>query len=455
MSNFLLMFLSSVGMALLLTPMVKRFAFVIGAVDYPNQRKVHNGAMPRLGGLAIYISFLVNSLVFLELSSEFRAILLGSVVILVIGLIDDIKGMKAKNKLFGQILATVPIILYSLQIDLVSHPISGVILTGPLAIPITILWVVGLINAVNLIDGLDGLAGGVATISALAIGLISFGQGNLVVAALALILAGSTVGFLRYNFNPAQIFMGDTGSMFLGYILATVSLIGAVKSATAVTILVPVIVMGVPIFDTSFAFIRRLINGKHPFKPDKEHLHHRFLNFGLNQKQTVLTIYLVSLIFAVSAVLLAKYQSSMILLVVVGILALLFMWLKEFGIIRVYPSKVEPLQILSEIKLNLVRLSDVMEDELELARLHNEIGQLETLVEKIPEFVYDDKVEDEIAAVSEEVAYRSLRSRVMSLVDVIDNVIDNYHHNSENLNYLFKEEKYSLLNIYDSLSSNL
>ncbi|MCK8827680.1 undecaprenyl/decaprenyl-phosphate alpha-N-acetylglucosaminyl 1-phosphate transferase [Natroniella acetigena] len=454
MENIFLIFLVSFLLSLILTPVAKKVAYQVGAVDHPNQRKVHNGAMARFGGLAIILSFLITSLLFLELSRQYQIVLLGAVIIVAIGIIDDIKGVKAKYKLVGQIVATIPLLAYNLQIDFISHPVTGLLFTGALAIPITILWVVGLVNAVNMIDGLDGLAGGVIVISALAIAIISFGQGNVVSSALAVILAGATLGFLKYNFNPAEIFMGDTGSMFLGYMLASISLVATAKSATAVTVLVPVIALGVPIFDTSFAVVRRLINGKHPFRPDKEHLHHRFLSFGLNQKQTVLTIYLVTLIFGVSAVLLAKYESSMILLVVASILLVLFMWLKEFGIIRLYPTKAEPIDLLQEIKVNLIKLSDMMEDELELARLHNEIGQLEELIDKVPEFVYAG-VNEEVAASKGEVTYRSLRERVLWLVEIIDLVLDNYQTDSDNLNYIFQDEKYSLVSIYDSLSSNL
>ncbi|GAB6099411.1 hypothetical protein JCM16358_12900 [Halanaerocella petrolearia] len=455
MGKYILMFLSSLVMSLLFTPLAEKLAYYVGAVDHPNHRKVHEGSMPRLGGVAIYLAFLVNSLLFIEVGPTFEAILLGSVIIVTVGIIDDIRGLDAEKKLTGQVLATLPILLHNLQIDYISHPLSGLILTGYLAIPITILWVVGLINAVNLIDGLDGLAGGVATISALSIAVICLAKGNLVSLGLALILAGSTLGFLKYNFNPAEIFMGDSGSMFLGYALAVISLTGMVKSATAITIFAPILVLGVPIFDTSFAFIRRMLIDKHPFQADKEHLHHRFLRFGLNQKQTVLTIYLVALIFGMTAILLVNYNSLLVLLLSSLILTVLFFWLKEFGIIRLgSTAKAEPIEVLGEIRHNLVELEEVVEDELELAGFHQEIGQLEELMEKVPSFVYDT-TSSEVTVVKEEETYRSLRDRVYWLVEIIDHVIDNYQHNDDNLNYIFQEEKSNLLTIHDNLNSNL
>ncbi|MGM0502006.1 MAG: glycosyltransferase family 4 protein, partial [Bacillota bacterium] len=224
MGEYILIFIVSLFMSLTLTPLAKKLAFLIGAVDHPNLRKIHENAIPRLGGLAIYCAFLVSSLIFIEFTWQFKAFLLGSGVIVIIGVIDDIKELDAKIKLAGQILAVSPILAYILSLDVISNPIAEFVFGSYLAVPVVVFWIVGIINAVNLIDGLDGLAGGVASISALTMAIICFGNGDLVSCSLALILAGSILGFLKYNFNPAEIFMGDTGSMFIGYALATISL---------------------------------------------------------------------------------------------------------------------------------------------------------------------------------------------------------------------------------------
>jgi len=437
------MFLSSLVMSLLLTPLVKRLAYRVGAVDHPNHRKVHSNVMPRLGGLAIYISFIISSFIFLDFNSNFKAILLGSAIIIILGITDDIIGVKAKVKLVGQILATIPLLAYGLQINFA----SDIILIEVFGTILTVFWVVGLVNAVNLIDGLDGLAGGVSLIGVLSLAMVSLIQGNLLDVSLSVLLAGAILGFLRYNFNPAEIFMGDTGSMFLGYAVASISLLTIGNSTELVTYLIPILALGVPIFDTNFAFSRRLINGKHPFTPDKEHIHHRFINFGLNQKQTVLTIYLISLVFGLTSILLARYNSLTNLLLIFSILMLLFLWLKEFGIIRLGNSlKAEPIEILGEIRYKLVELEKVFDDELELAGFHKEIGQLEELVAKVPSFVYSQTF-NELAATKEQRTYKTLRDRVYWLIEIIDYIVDNYQYNKENLNYIFDNEKSNLLNI--------
>jgi UDP-GlcNAc:undecaprenyl-phosphate GlcNAc-1-phosphate transferase len=451
MIEYLLMFVVSLILSLIFTPLAEKISVYVGAVDHPNRRKIHEDVIPRLGGLAIYLSFVFSSLVFVDFNLQFKALLGGSLIIIIIGIIDDIRELDPKVKLAGQIIAVAPIVAYNLNVAAISNPLSKLVFAGYLAIPITVIWIVGMINAVNLIDGLDGLAGGVASISALTMAIIAFGSGNLVSCSLALILAGSTLGFLKYNFNPAEIFMGDTGSMFLGYALAVIALFGMTKSATFVTMLAPIVVLGVPIFDVNFAFFRRLITGKNPFKPDKEHLHHRFMHFGFNQKQTVLTIYLIGLVFGVSAILLSKYESSVVLLVVSAILMILFLWLKEFNIIRLGSTiNAEPLDILKEIRTNLIKLEHIIEDELELASFHQELGRLEELIDKVPKFVYDEAVED-----IDKANYDSLRDRIFLLIEIIDAIIKNYNNNSDNLNHIFQHERSNLLAIYDKLSEDV
>ena len=368
-----------------------------------------------------------------------------------IGIIDDIIELDAKVKLAGQILAAVPVLNYILQLGAMKNSVAQFLFGSYLVIPIVVLWIAGMINAVNLIDGLDVLAGGVACVSALTMAIICFGNGNIVSCSLALLLAGSILGFLKYNYNPAEIFMGDTGSMFLGYALATISLFSILQSSTAVTMLALIVALGVPLFDINFAVFRRMMNGNHPFRADKEHLHHRFLHFGFNQKQTVFTIYIVSLIFGVSAILLSKYESPIVVLVVLSILFILFMWLKEFNIIRLGSTiGAEPLDILKEIRTNLIKLEHVVEDELELASFHKELGRLEKLIDKVPDFVYDEEIRDVKMKSTD-----SLRDRIFLMIEIIDAIIKNYNNNSDNLNHIFQHEKNNLLAIYDKLSDDL
>lgn len=299
--TFLLCFLTAV----FVTPLVKNFAIKIGATDKPNERKVHQKIMPRLGGLAIYISFLAG-FIFLQPQSPYLIpILLGSFVIIVTGFLDDLFELSAKWKLAGQILAAAIVVIGGVQVNFVNLPFDGRLELGWFAIPLTIIWIVGITNAINLIDGLDGLAAGVSSIVLATLAGIAFMMGNIFVVALSLILMGSTLGFLIYNFNPAKIFMGDTGALFLGFMISVISLLGF-KNVTLFSLLIPVIILGVPISDTLFAIIRRIVNKQPLSAPDKSHLHHCLLRFGFSHRKTVLIIYAMSSLFGLAAVLLTQ-----------------------------------------------------------------------------------------------------------------------------------------------------
>jgi UDP-GlcNAc:undecaprenyl-phosphate GlcNAc-1-phosphate transferase len=321
----------------LLTPHVKRFAIRAGALDKPDFRKVHTQPIPRMGGLAIYAGFLLAVLASVHINRELFGILLGGTVILAVGIMDDLKPMPAKVKLFGQILAACVPMLFGVRIEWLTNPFGGMIYLEYLSIPLTVLWVVSLTNTVNLIDGLDGLAAGVSTIASVTILLMAAQQNFWTVAILMSALAGSAFGFLQHNFNPAKIFMGDTGSMFLGYMLAAVSVLGTVKSAATIALVVPIIALGLPIMDTAFAIIRRFNSGKPIFKPDKGHLHHRLLAMGLSQKQVVLLMYVISAGLGASAILLTEttvyYAVAIILLLLVlaGVVAMKTGVLKDVG----------------------------------------------------------------------------------------------------------------------------
>ncbi|MFA5383789.1 MAG: MraY family glycosyltransferase [Eubacteriales bacterium] len=311
-------------LALLLTPAVRKLAFAWGAVDLPNPRKVHQHVMPRLGGLAIYVAFVIPLLLTMPVGPVFGLITGVSLVVLT-GVIDDIKGLSPWLKLGGQILAAYSLILFNIQIDFVTNPFNGhsIIVLGWWGIPITIFWVVAVTNAINLIDGLDGLAGGVSCIAALTIAAVGWTQGiagQQEIIMSALILAAAIVGFLRYNIYPASIFLGDTGSMLLGFTLAAVSVLGLTKSVAAVSVFIPLVILGIPLFDVVLAVFRRYHLRKPIFQADRDHIHHQLMNLGLNQRQTVAVIYGISILLGISAVVLNIVTSdqAMILLVILA-----------------------------------------------------------------------------------------------------------------------------------------
>ena len=309
-----------------ITPAVKRLACRVGAMDNPNARKVHHGAVPRLGGLGIYIGFLASVLYSLPLSTEVIGLLMGSAVIIAVGIWDDICQIPAKVKLLGQILAAVVLVACGVRVEWILNPLGDYIyLSAFISVPLTILWVVGFTNMVNLIDGLDGLAVGVSSIAAVSVALIAYQMGQWNSGAITVAMAGAAIGFLQYNFNPAKIFMGDTGSMFLGYTLAAVSIMGVMKTAATVALVVPVIALGLPIMDTALAIVRRKLSGMPIFAPDRGHLHHRLLDSGLSQKQVVLLMYAITAFLGMIA-LLVVHLNVVFGVVVVGVVTAAGLW---------------------------------------------------------------------------------------------------------------------------------
>ncbi|WP_163969564.1 glycosyltransferase family 4 protein [Oceanobacillus halotolerans] len=292
--------------ALSITPFVKKLAIKIGAVDQPNNRKVHKKIMPRLGGLAIFISFLIGVLVFLPETIKAWPILVGGILIVAIGMLDDLYELTAKAKFTGQVVAALVTVLGGVQIEFMTLPFGERIEFGLIGIPITILWIVGVTNAINLIDGLDGLAAGVSSIVLLTISAMAISMGNMLIALIGFILLGSTLGFLVYNFHPAKIFMGDTGSLFLGYMVSVLAVMGLFKNVAVFSLIVPIIILGVPILDTTLAIIRRIIHKKPLSAPDKSHLHHCLIQLGFSHRQTVILIYALSSLFSIAAVLFTR-----------------------------------------------------------------------------------------------------------------------------------------------------
>ena len=295
--------------ALVATPVVKNLAIRVKAVDVPKDgRRMHDHPIPRMGGLAIFLGFLLSVLLFLDLNAQMRGMLLGAVIIVVLGIFDDIYSLRAMFKFVVQIIAALVAVLSGNVIETLSNP--NVFSADPywnlgiLAVPATVIWIVAITNAVNLIDGLDGLACGVSTISSMTMLVIALTVAEAQVAILMAALAGACIGFLPYNLNPAKIFMGDTGSTFLGFVLATVSIQGLFKSYACISCAVPFLVLGLAIFDTCFAILRRLARGQSPMAPDRGHIHHRLIDMGFTQKQAVAVLYLISAILGLSAVVL-------------------------------------------------------------------------------------------------------------------------------------------------------
>lgn len=297
------------GLAFALTPIIRRLAYRIGALDQPNSRKIHRQAMPLLGGIAIYLSFwavAALSLFLLEGSSQLRGLFWGSSLILALGLYDDIKGLSYKAKLAGQFTAAFVLLAYNIKIEFITLPFQDITFLGIFVVPLTLLWIVGLTNAVNLVDGVDGLATGVSAIASIVMFALTWGEFPLI-PVLALILAGAALGFLPHNFSPARIFLGDTGSLFLGFMLAGFSIMGVTKQATFTTLIVPVLIFGLPITDTFYAIWRRIRNGQPIFKADKGHIHHRLLDVGLTTRQTVLVLYFCSIYFGAAAIVFDRF----------------------------------------------------------------------------------------------------------------------------------------------------
>lgn len=326
-----------------LTPLVKRFAIKFGFVDIPkDERRMHNKPIPTIGGLAIFIAFLVVTLLLGELNRQLLGLLAGCLIMVVVGMIDDKYDLNAKLKFLIQIIAAAIPVSQGCVISYISNPLGFLgtpyISLGVFSIPLTIIWIVAITNAVNFIDGLDGLSVGVCSISALTMGLIAIFLGQSDEVLILGTLLGACLGFLPYNFNPAKIFMGDTGATFLGFTLACLSVTGLFKVYAVISFAVPILVLGVPLFDICFACIRRMWNHVSPMHPDRSHIHHRLIDSGFNQRQSVTILYLVASLLGVLAVVFSTSGSAKTLMVLLAVVIL--------GIIgiRLLPGKHEKKQ---------------------------------------------------------------------------------------------------------------
>lgn len=301
----------ALGVAMLIsfiaTPLVKKLAYKVGAVDVPkDNRRMHDHPIPRMGGLAIFIGCVASILLFAEVDRSLRGILIGACIIVAVGVVDDAHPLGAGVKFILQIVSALIAVWHGVVIQTIANPIA--FMDNPYwnfgiwAVPITVIWIVAVTNSVNLIDGLDGLADGVSTIGAFTMLIIALMMGDLEIAVITAALVGACVGFIPYNRNPAKIFMGDTGSTFLGFMLATVSVIGLFKLYAVISFIVPFIILGFPIFDTASAFTRRILKGQNPMKADRSHTHHKLIDMGMNQKQAVATLYMVAGVLGLCAV---------------------------------------------------------------------------------------------------------------------------------------------------------
>ncbi len=330
--NLDVLFLARVGLTLLsagvisclATPLVKILAQKMGVMDIPkDERRMHHHPIPRMGGLAIFIAFFLSVLAFSKgIDRELQAVLLGSVVIVILGVFDDKYALKALPKLFVQIGAACIVVFYgNCRIERITNPFGGNLYSywdlGVFSYVLTIIWIVAITNAVNFIDGLDGLACGVSCISAVNLLVIALLVSDNSVAIVMAAMAGACLGFVPYNFNPAKIFMGDTGSTFLGFMLATMSIQGLFKAYTVISFAVPFLILGLPIFDICFSIIRRLASGKNPMQADRGHFHHRLIDMGFSQKQSVAIAYVLTGILGLCAVLLTV-SGSMKALILLG-----------------------------------------------------------------------------------------------------------------------------------------
>ena len=336
MPDYIKAFVAGLVVCYVLTPLIRRLAVRVGAVDRPDQRKVHKGLIPRMGGLAIYLGFVVAVLLTdMEMNREMIGLLVGGTFIVLVGIIDDIYQIPAKYKLLGQIAAACILVLFGIKIKWLVYPGSGeYFYMDSFSVPATILWVVSMTNALNLIDGLDGLAAGVAAIASVTVFIVAVHSEFYPVAIMMAALAGANFAFIKYNFNPATVFMGDTGSMFVGYMMAAIAVFGVVKSAAAAALLVPAVALGLPIIDTFLAIVRRYSHGRPIFKPDRGHLHHRLLEAGFSHKQAVLLLYLVSIALSAGALIFTKGSGFWGLGFVGLVVAAVFIGAKKIGILN-------------------------------------------------------------------------------------------------------------------------
>jgi UDP-GlcNAc:undecaprenyl-phosphate/decaprenyl-phosphate GlcNAc-1-phosphate transferase len=345
MNTYLCVYLGSALLALALTPRVIWLARRIGAMDHPGVRSIHRRSVPRIGGAAIFVSSmcLILSVLYLrnDIGEAFRdthrqlATLLGSAAfVFLVGLVDDLRGVPARFKFLAELMAAGTLCLAGVRIDAIGITDHLSVSLHWLGCPLTLLWIVGITNAINLSDGLDGLAAGISAIASVVIAALAMYSGVTIMAVVALALAGSLSGFLVFNFHPAKIFMGDCGSLFLGFIIAAASVMCMTKSSAIVGLTLPALAMGIPIFDTLFSMLRRYLERRSLFAPDRRHFHHRLLDMGLHQRHAVMIIYVLTLLFSGLGVLMIVLRDTGALVIFGGILLLVLLTFRVVGAVR-------------------------------------------------------------------------------------------------------------------------
>lgn len=334
-SKYILIVFISFLVSFFATFIVKKIAIYVNALDIPNERKIHKKPMPRLGGLAIFAAFLVGYILFGSISTQMISILIGGFIIILTGIVDDIKPIPAKIKFVFQALAAITVVIYG-QLYFNDITILGSTFVFPLYINklLSVFFILGIINAMNFIDGLDGLSSGISSIYFLTISIIAIVLNRLggLDVTLALIMLGATLGFLEHNFPPAKIFIGDTGSMFLGFMISVIALLGY-KLATITSLIIPVLLLFIPIVDTLLAIVRRLIKHEAIDKPDKEHLHHQLLKLTSSQTKTVLIIYAINIIFSAITILYVLKDNTLAMILYVLVMMLLLFLIAKTDIL--------------------------------------------------------------------------------------------------------------------------
>ena len=355
-SPFLVAGAIGLGIAYVVTPVVVWIATQLKVLDRPGGRHIHRAPVPRLGGVAIYVAFVAAVLVGLPVERPIHvafethritvvipyvpaidrpivALLLGATLITLVGVFDDVRGTRPIVKLIGQVLAAAVLLPFGVGMDVLTNPLGGMVfIVGPLGAIVTVVWIVALCNVMNLIDGVDGLASGIAAIAGTTLLVAAYHRGDVGTAILAAALAGGALGFIPYNFNPARIFLGDTGSMLLGYLLGALSVLGTYKSYTALSLLVALAALGVPVTDTAFAIVRRWRNRRPIFEADTQHLHHRLLARGLTPRQTVFVLYLVTGILSAGALMLSGVGRFPVIAILGLLLAALVIGARKTGL---------------------------------------------------------------------------------------------------------------------------
>lgn len=349
MTTYLIVYIGSAVLALITTPVVIRLARRVGAVDRPGVRTIHERPVPRVGGIAIFLSAMSFMVAVLYLNNaigeRFRSIrpqvvtlLVSAGFIFIIGLIDDLKGLPARYKFTAELVAALALCLVDVRITSIEFTSNLVLPLGGWGYLLTVLWIVGITNAVNLSDGLDGLAAGISAIACAVIAVLAVNGGNVVMAIFALALVGSLSGFLVFNFNPAKIFMGDCGSLFLGFTIAASSVMCMTKSSAIVGLALPALALGIPIFDTLFSMLRRFLEGRSMFAPDRSHFHHRLIGMGLRHRHAVMTIYLLTLLFAGLGLFMMVNQNVSSLVIFGAVLMLLLVLFRVVGAVRLHET---------------------------------------------------------------------------------------------------------------------